>query len=483
MATAPATATTREDRDLLARIEKRLAREHLADFIVYASHGRWERAPHLDLLCAKLEGVESGKIKRLMVLIPHRYSKSETASRFFPAWFLGRNPEREVLLTSYGAELAKDLSRVARGVLQEMGPRLWGVHVSSESHAADRWDIRGHRGRMVAAGADGPVGGRGADPAIIDDPYKSSAEARSRTVRDHIWDWYQRDLRPRLAPGAAIVLVMSRLHWDDLAGRLLREQAKGGEQWEVLRLPCIAEADDPLGRSPGEVLWPARYDAQEIAAIRRGTSQMGWQAQYQQDPPKDLEAALWTYDAVEDERLGKAPDLDRIVVAVDPAVTGKAGSDETGISVCGRDGQELPHGYVLADFSLRTSSPLTWARRAVNAYHDFEADLIAGEVNNGGDLVEATIRSIDPNVPYKAVRASRGKAIRAEPIAAFYESGRVHHVGMFDALERQLAAMTTDGYKPEEGAESKSPDRADAMVYALTELLLDPDPEPRIRRL
>lgn len=478
--TAP---TTREDRGLLGEAEREVARRHLADFIELASHGRWRRAPHLELLCEKLEGVEAGRIKRLMVLMPHRYSKSETASRYFPAWFLGRNPEREVLLTSYGAELAKDLSRVARQVLQEMGPKLWGVHVSSESHAADRWDLRGHAGRMVAAGSDGPVGGRGADPAIIDDPFKSSAEARSRTVREHVWDWYQRDLRPRLAPAAAIVLVMSRLHWDDLAGRLLREQARGGEQWEVLRLPCLAEADDPLGRSVGEPLWPDQYSAEEVAALRRGTSAAGWQAQYQQSPPKDLEAALWTYDAVEGQRVAKAPDLERVVVAIDPAVTGKAGSDETGISVCGKDGRELPHGYVLADLSLRTSSPLTWARRAVNAYHDYRADRIIGEVNNGGDLVEATIRTIDPDVPYTAVRASRGKAIRAEPIAALYENCRIHHVGMLDALERQLAAMTTDGFRPEEGAESDSPDRLDAMVYGLTELLLDPEPEPRIRRL
>lgn len=478
-----ASLTTREDRDLLEQVEKELARRRLADFIVYASHGRWQRASHLDLVCEKLEGVERGETKRLMLLLPHRYSKSETASRFFPAWFLGRNPEREVLLTSYGAELAKDLSRVARRVLQEVGPQLWGVQVSSESHAADRWDLQGHTGRMVAAGADGPVGGRGADPAIIDDPYKSSAEARSRTVRDHIWDWYQRDLRPRLAPGAAIVLVMSRLHWDDLAGRLLREAERGGEQWDVLRLPCLAEANDPLGRAPGEVLWPDRYDVEEVDAIRRGTSAVGWQCQYQQSPPREVEAALWAYDTIEDERVGKAPDLERIVVAVDPAVTGGTGSDETGISVCGRDGREMPHGYVLADLSVRASSPYTWARRAVNAYHDFEADMIIGEVNNGGDLVEATIRSVDPDVPYKAVRASRGKAIRAEPIAAFYEQRRVHHAGMFDALERQQAAMTTDGYRPEEGAESDSPDRLDAAVYALTELLLGEDDEPRIRRL
>ena len=109
-----ATLTVNDDRRLLARIDQELARRHLADFIELASRGYWQRAAHLDLMCEKLEGVERGEIKRLMLLVPHRYSKSETASRFFPAWFLGRNPERELLLTSYGADLAKDLSRIAR---------------------------------------------------------------------------------------------------------------------------------------------------------------------------------------------------------------------------------------------------------------------------------------------------------------------------------------------------------------------------------
>ena len=473
----------RIDRLLLGEVETQLARLRLSHFCELASRGRWHPAPHLDLLCSKLEAVERGEIRRLMVLMPHRYSKSETTSRFFPAWFLGRNPDNELLLTSYGSALAVDLSRVARGVLREWGPQLWGVRVSDESSAADRWDIAEHVGRMIAAGADGPVGGRGANPAIIDDPYKSSAEARSRTTRDHVWDWYRRDLRTRLAPGAAIVLVMSRLHWDDLAGRLLKEAERNGEQWDVLKLPCLAEANDPLGRGTGEPLWPSQYNKEEVEALKQGISNIGWLTQYQQNPPKDLEAALWTYDAIETNRLGLAPELRRIVVAVDPAVTGGKHSDETGISVCGVDGQGIPHGYVLADVSVRTTSPLTWAKRAVTAYHDFKADLIVGEVNNGGDLVESNIRQVDPNVPFHAITASRGKAIRAEPVALCYEQGRIHHVGLFDQLEQQLTAMTTEGYKPDEGAESKSPDRLDAMVYALTELLLGSYVEPSIRSL
>ncbi|PZN08384.1 MAG: ATP-binding protein [Bacillota bacterium] len=186
----------------------------------------------------------------------------------------------------------------------------------------------------------------------------------------------------------------------------------------------------------------------------------------------DVPGALWQRKRIDELRVREAPELVRVVVAIDPAVTSEEGSDETGIVVAGRgvDG----HAYVLADRSCRMS-PDGWARRAVKAYYDFDGDRIVGEVNNGGDLVETVIRTVDPKVPYKAVRASRGKAVRAEPVAALYEQGKVHHVGTFEHLEDQLCQITPDGYQ---GA--GSPDRADALVWALTELMLEDYAEPDI---
>ena len=154
--------------------------------------------------------------------------------------------------------------------------------------------------------------------------------------------------------------------------------------------------------------------------------------------------------------------LTRIVVAIDPAVTSSAASDETGIVVAGIDANQ--HGYVLEDLSGRYS-PDQWARRAVTAYREWGADRIVAEVNNGGDLVSTVIRTVDPNVSYKAVHASRGKITRAEPIAALYEQGKVHHVGMFAELEDQMC-----DWSPSSG--QASPDRMDALVWALTELMI-----------
>lgn len=183
----------------------------------------------------------------------------------------------------------------------------------------------------------------------------------------------------------------------------------------------------------------------------------------------DVPGALWTRDTIERARLGRGmhPDLSRIVVAIDPAVTSGEDSDETGIIVAGRDHQG--HGYVLADLSGRYA-PHEWARAAVKAYREHKADRIVAEVNQGGDMVEATVRMVAPDVPYHAVRASRGKVVRAEPVAALYEQGRVHHVGSHPALEDQMCAFTSDLDR----RIGQCPDRVDALVWALTELIVAP---------
>ncbi|HZT50895.1 MAG TPA: terminase family protein [Stellaceae bacterium] len=179
----------------------------------------------------------------------------------------------------------------------------------------------------------------------------------------------------------------------------------------------------------------------------------------------DVPGALWSRDAIEAARVPAAPELARVVVAIDPAASAGEGADETGIVVAGlaHDGQI----YVLDDLSGRMT-PRAWALKAVAAYRRFAADRIVAEVNNGGEMVEATLRSVASDAPFRAVRASRGKAIRGEPVAALYEQGRVHHVGCFPALEDQLCAFTADF---DRGASGISPDRLDALVWAVSDLV------------
>lgn len=174
------------------------------------------------------------------------------------------------------------------------------------------------------------------------------------------------------------------------------------------------------------------------------------------------ENALWDVDVIAKNRVKEAPpSLLRVVVAVDPAVTAHEGSDETGIVVLGLSGGEV---FVLGDYTLK-GSPHEWAKMAIACYHRFQADLIVAEVNNGGDLVESNVRGFDRRVKFKSVRASRGKVTRAEPVAALYERGKVHHVGVHEKLEDQMV-----NWDPT--FSSKSPDRIDALVWGVHELVL-----------
>ncbi|WP_101068935.1 DNA-packaging protein [Roseovarius salinarum] len=187
---------------------------------------------------------------------------------------------------------------------------------------------------------------------------------------------------------------------------------------------------------------------------------------------EEAEGALWTTRALEDARVPVAPHMDRIVVAVDPPTTGKQGSDECGIVVVGASTEGPPQDWracVLADASVRAASPAVWAETAVQAMEAWGADRLVAEVNQGGDMVAQVIRQIDPMVPVTPVHASRGKAARAEPVAALYEQGRVRHLRGLGTLEDQMCAMTARGY---EGR--GSPDRVDALVWALTALMIEP---------
>jgi phage terminase large subunit-like protein len=197
----------------------------------------------------------------------------------------------------------------------------------------------------------------------------------------------------------------------------------------------------------------------------------------------DVEGALWTWPMIEAARAPRVGEVDRIVVAVDPPVT--ATGDACGIVVAGVQRQGTPHQWtaeVIADHSLEAPSPDAWAQRVIELYHAHGADRVVAEVNQGGDLVATLIRNRDPSVKVAPVRASKGKAARAEPVAMLYEQGRVRHAHVFRALEDQMTAMTVGGYLGR-----GSPDRVDALVWALTDLIVEPagrlSGDPRIRAL
>lgn len=457
----------------------------------------YEHAAHLALIDDKLMDVaryiESGGkagIRRLMVFIPPRHGKSMTVARLFPAWFLGRNPDCRIILTGYGLSLVNRHSRFTRNLIRSPRYRevFPTVRIARDDPDRGSWNIAQHEGGLDAVGIRGAVTGKGAHLLIIDDPVKNRQQVETLDQRESLWEAYQHDLYTRLEPNGAIVLIMTRWHPDDLAGRLLQREP---DAWTVIRLPAIAEDNesaakaespnaetesskgaekgdgDELGRQGGEALWAARYPVEELMLTRAAIGALAWSALYQQRPTL-RQGGLFKPEWIERARAVSLPTLRRIVVAVDPAASGGAesgstGSAETGIIVAAIDEQDPPHAYVLADISLR-GTPDAWGRAVLAAVDQWEADAVVLEVNQGGDMATHTLRTINRNVRIRSVRATRGKALRAEPAAALYEQGRVHHFGVFAALEEQLTGWTA-------GAES--PDRLDALVWALTDLVLE----------
>lgn len=265
-------------------LRRRAARTSLQSYIEYLDTG-FAPARHHKLLIEKLEAVERGEIKRLMVFMPPGSAKSTYGSVLFPSWYLGRSKKKSVIAASHNGELAERFGRKVRNYVGSTEFRsVFSVGLADDSKAAARWETT-EGGEYFAVGVGGSVTGRRADLGIIDDPVKSREEADSETVREKVWEWYKADFFTRLKPGAAIVLIQTRWHEDDLAGKLLKDAQEGGEQWEVISLCMEAEEGDPLGREVGELLWPEWFTPEMVAQAKRDPR--NWLALYQQKPRPD----------------------------------------------------------------------------------------------------------------------------------------------------------------------------------------------------
>jgi len=244
---------------------------------------------HKDI-CKRLEKfskeVADKKSPRLMLSMPPRHGKSTLASIAFPAWHLGRNPQHEVISCSYSGGLAMVFSRKVRGLLREPGYKMaFPTRLDPESQSAEAW-LTTTGGGFVAAGVGGGITGKGAHVLVIDDPVKNREDAESQNNRDSTWDWYTSTAYTRLAPGGGVLVILTRWHDDDLAGRLLRAENDGGDQWEVVRYPALADEEEKF-REIGEALHPERYNLDSLSRIRKAVGPRDWSALYQQNPVAD----------------------------------------------------------------------------------------------------------------------------------------------------------------------------------------------------
>lgn len=275
---------TADDRQAFIEAGRRVATP--LRFALEASRGRWQSAPHLRYIDERISRAVKGRSGTRILLLeaPPRHGKSEYASHWLPAWFLGAYPDKRVLLGSYSDAFARNWGRKARETLERHGPTLFGVKVSRKSYAANEWTIAGRDGGMATAGVGGSFTGRGADLLLVDDPIKNAEEAISDNLREKQWEWWQSTAWTRLEPGGIAVVIMTRWHEDDLIGRLVRWAADESLPLEHISFPAIALDDDPLGRAPGEALWPERLPIEEIELRQRMLDAYWFSCLYQQRP-------------------------------------------------------------------------------------------------------------------------------------------------------------------------------------------------------
>lgn len=284
---ADLSAQAKAEQELAKRI---LSRKHLLPFVERFNpdyHAGWV---HKDI-CQRLEKfseqVANKESPRLMLFMPPRHGKSTLASVAFPAWHIGRHPDHEFISCSYSGSLAMNFSRKVRQLLRE--PVYKNVFEKSrldkDSQSVESWQTT-QGGGYVAAGVGGGITGKGANILVIDDPVKNREDAESENNREATWDWYTSTAYTRLSPGGGILVILTRWHDDDLAGKLLRHAEDGADQWEVIKYPAIAEEDEKF-RKVGESLHPERYNVDALEQIRKAIGPRDWSALYQQNPVSD----------------------------------------------------------------------------------------------------------------------------------------------------------------------------------------------------
>ena len=304
---------------------------------------RYQPVRHHETICAALEEVEKGTYQRLIISMPPRHGKSELASRRFPAWFLGKDPYRQVIFATYNADLAMDFGRSVREIMRQPAFRqvFPGCKLRVGSQSSDR--IQTEEGGVANfVGVGGALTGRGADLLVIDDPIKDREDADSKRERDKLWEWFTQVAMSRLMAGARVVIIMTRWHEDDLVGRLTDPKnpcynSEIAEQWKLLSLPAIADHDDPMGRKPGEALWPERYGLEFLNEIKRLNAR-GFSALYQGKPTPD-DGDFFRREWLKGYLPQELPTNLRIYVASDHAVSTSQQADKTCLMPVGVDEQ------------------------------------------------------------------------------------------------------------------------------------------------
>ncbi len=413
------------------------SKDSFMEYIRYIWPGFIE-GDHHRIIADALTRVAKGELKRLIVNMPPRHTKSEFASIYFPSWVMGLKPDMKIMQTTHTADLSINFGRKVRNLMDsdEYAKLFSNVSLASDSKSAGKWQTN-KGGEYFAAGVGGAIAGRGADLLIIDDPH-SEQDAMSINLLDSCYEWYTSGPRQRLQPNGAIVIVMTRWSTADLTGRLLSRQVESrSDQWEVIELPAIFE-------DSGNVLWPEFWKEEELLSVKASIPVSKWNAQYQQNPTSE-EGAIIKRDWWQLWDKDDPPPCSYIIQSYDTAFSKKETADYSAITTWGvfKPKEGMGDALILLDaIKGRWDFPELKAV-AQEQYAEYEPDMVLIEAQASGTPLTHELRAM--GIPVVNYRPSRGndKMTRVHSVSPVFEAGMVYapDQGFADEVIEECAAF------------------------------------------
>lgn len=407
----------KEELSLLKKFAKQeLARHRYIDYLEYV-HPGFKRNRLNEFLALKMDKLIAEGNKRYMIFCPPRIGKSYTVTKSLGAYFLMHHPDKEVMIASYGAQLSEDFGKANRDIFRLHAPELFGLYVNERKQGVMAWEVAEHGGICRATSIMGAVPGKGADLLILDDPIKNMSEVAKAEERDKLYDHYLSNFNARLHDNASVVIILTRWHDDDLAGRILaetrrlKEMGEPHRDWEIFSFPAIAEEEDILGRKEGEVIWPERYPLEYMLEIKSMVGRKIWSSLYQQNPVVES-GDIFAMDDF--QRYSTPPDeFDSIIQSWDTSFKSTLGADYVVGQVWGKKDSKFYMLYqVRGRFSFNETKQMIVATR--NKFPKASAILIE-ESANGYAIINELSSTIPGIIPIKAIGSKESRASAVTP--------------------------------------------------------------------
>ena len=409
-------------KQLLDEDKKKRCRENFLPFVT-EMWSAFISGRHHRIMADAFERVAAGDLKRLIINMPPRHTKSEFASYLFPAWFLGKYPEKKIIQTAHTAELAVGFGRKVRNLVNTPDyQKVFPTKLSSDSKAAGRWNTHAG-GDYFAIGVGGAVTGKGADVLIIDDPHsEQEAMQGNPDVYDRVYEWYSSGPRQRLQPGGAIIVVMTRWSKRDLTGQIISNSIKReGDEWEVIEFPALLPSGNPL--------WEEFWSKKELEAIKAEIPVSKWEAQYQQNPTSE-EGAIIKREYWKIWESERPPECEYVIQSWDTAFEKSSRADYSACTTWGvffhpdDKGNEVPNIILLDAFKQRMEFP-ELKKTAYKFYHEWEPDSLIIEKKAAGAPLIYELRAM--GIPLQEYTPTRGndKIARVNAISDLFASGYV----------------------------------------------------------